>query len=214
MTSGPVCCHLAIVLASYCTDTAAWFHPHDIVSLLALGRTLRHARFQTAPKLSLLSVHLPCISCGRSGYVGHLQQRLLQLPDRRLGSGCAGTGHAGPRDAPWKAVAGQCGLLLSTVVLFCISAFASVYGETSNPLTTPADPAQGRRVRRAVDHDDQAAFITAATAVLGKQVGRGKRLRRHGRPPATSADGGVAMTLSTWTSGSSTGSLPPSGERR
>jgi hypothetical protein len=72
-----------------------------------------------------------------------------------------------PRDAPWKAVAGQCGLLFSTVVLFCISAFGSVYGETSNPLTTPAVRIKDGMFAGLLTTIDQAAFITSATAVLG-----------------------------------------------
>jgi hypothetical protein len=115
-----------------------------------------------------------------------------------------------PRDAPRKAVAGQCGLLLSTAVLFCISALAGIYGEMSNPLTVPAVRVKDGVFAGLLTMTDQAAFITAATAVLDQHVGRGETIVVMGRPAAiyllTDAS---PIAMSTWDFWQFYGSLPP-----
>jgi hypothetical protein len=115
-----------------------------------------------------------------------------------------------PRDAPWTAVAGQCALLLTTAVLFCVSALANFYGEMSNPLTAPAVRIKDGVFAGLLTTTDQAAFVSAATAVLGDQIGRGQRILVMGRPPAiyllTDAS---PMTPSTWDLWQFYGSLSP-----
>jgi hypothetical protein len=201
---------LAIVLASYCTETALWFHPHDIVVLLALAglfvmRSFDGAEGEPVIRIiylaSLVGGHVTSVTSNNGFY---------NFPIGGLAAAALAPAMLVPRDAPWKAVAGQCRLLLSTVVLFCISAFGSVYGETSNPLTTPAVRIKDGVFAGLLTTTDQAAFITAATAVLGEQVGRGRTIVVMGRPPAiyllTDAS---PMTLSTWDFWQFYGSLPP-----
>ena len=201
---------LAIVLASYCTETAVWFHPHDIVVLLALAGLFVMRSFDGAEDEPVIRVIYLASLVG--GLVTSVTSNngFYNFPIGGLAAAALTPAMLVPRDAPWKAVAGQCGLLLSTVVLFCISAFGSVYGETSNPLTTPAVRIKDGVFAGLLTTTDQAAFITAATAVLGKQVGRGKTIVVMGRPSAiyllTDAS---PMTLSTWDFWQFYGSLPP-----
>ena len=201
---------LAIVLASYCTETAVWFHPHDIVVLLALAGLFVMRSFDGAEGEPVVRViYLASLVGGLITSVTS-NNGFYNFPIGGLAAAALAPAMLVPRDAPWKAVAGQCGLLLSTVVLFCISAFGSVYGETSNPLTTPAVRIKDGVFAGLLTTTDQAAFITAATAVLGKQVGRGKTIVVMGRPSAiyllTDAS---PMTLSTWDFWQFYGSLPP-----
>ena len=200
----------AIVLASYCTETALWFHPHDIVVLLALAGLFVMRSFGGAEGGPVIRViYLASLVGGLVTSVTS-SNGFYNFPIGGLAAAALAPAMLVPRDAPWKAVAGQCGLLLSTAVLFCTSAFASVYGETSNPLTAPALRVKDGVFAGLLTTTDQAAFITAATAVLGEQVGRGKTIVVMGRPPAiyllTDAS---PMTLSTWDFWQFYGSLPP-----
>jgi len=190
---------LAIVLASYCTGTALWFHPHDIVVLLVLAGLFVMRSFEGAegePVIrviyltSLVGGVVTSVTSGNGFYnfpIGGLAAAAL-VPAMLI-----------PRDAPSKAVAAQCCLLLSIAVLFCVSAFVSFYGEMSNPLTAPAARVKDGVFAGLLTTRDQAAFIKAATEVLGEQVGRGQTIVVAGRPSGiyllTDAS---PMTLSTW----------------
>jgi hypothetical protein len=201
---------LAIVLASYCTQTALWFHPHDIVVLLALaGLFVTRSSDGAEGEPVIRVIYLASLVAGLVTSVTS-SNGFYNFPIGGLAAAALAPAILVPRDAPWKAVAAQCGLLLSTAVLFCISAFAGVYGEESNPLTTPAVRIKDGVFAGLLTTTDQAAFITAATAVLGKQVGRGKTIVAMGRPPGiyllTDAS---PMTLSTWDFWQFYGSLPP-----
>jgi hypothetical protein len=190
---------LAIVLASYGTETALWFHPHDIVVLLALAglfvmRSSDEGEGEPVIRViyltSLVGGLITSITSGNGFY---------NFPIGGLAAAALTPAMVVPRDAQWKAVAGQCGLLLSTAVLFCVSAFASFYGEFRSPLTAPAVRVKDGVFAGLLTTSDQAAFITAATAVLDTQAGRGKTIVVAGRPSAiyllTDAS---PMTLSTW----------------
>ena len=184
---------LAIVLGSYCTETAVWFHPHDIVVLLALAGLFVMRSFDGAEAEPVIRVIYLASLVGALVTSVTSNNGFYNFPIGGLAAAALAPAMLVPRDAPWKAVAGQCGLLLSTVVLFCISVFASVYGETSNPLTTPAGTHQGRRVRRAVDHDRSGRVHHGSDRGL-RQKGRARKNDcRHGTTSSNlSADGGVA----------------------
>ena len=184
---------LAIVLASYGTETALWFHPHDIVVLLALAGLFVMRSFDGSEGEPIIRVIYLASLVGGLVTSGTSSNGFYNFPIGGLAAAALAPAMLVPRDAPWKAVAGQCGLLLTTAVLFCISAFASFYGEMSNPLTAPAVRVKDGVFAGLLTTTDQAAFITAATAVLGEQVGRGKTIRRHGTTFSDlSADGRVA----------------------
>ena len=209
MTSGPVCCYWQL----YWHPTARRRHlvpPARYRRATRPGRTLCHALFRRRRGWPVIRViYLASLVGGLITSVTS-NNGFYNFPIGGLAAAALTPAMLVPRDAPWKAVAGQCGLLLSTVVLFCISAFGSVYGETSNPLTTPAVRIKDGVFAGQLTTTDQAAFITAATAVLGKQVGRGKTVVVMGRPSAiyllTDAS---PMTLSTWDFWQFYGSLPP-----
>ncbi len=86
-----------------------------------------------------------------------------------------------PRDAPRNAVAAQCSMMLLTATLFATSTFASLYGEFPNPLTARAVRIEGGPFAGLLTNVDQAAFIAAATAALGRRGGCGKEIVVMGR---------------------------------
>jgi hypothetical protein len=116
-----------------------------------------------------------------------------------------------PRSAPWRSLAVQCGAMLTAVALFCTSAFVDLYGESANPLAVPAVRIRDGAFAGLLTTAEQAAFIEAATAALGKVAGRGRTILVMGRPPGIYLlTGASPMTLSSWDFWQFYGSLPPS----
>jgi hypothetical protein len=201
---------LAIVLASYATETALWFHPHDIVVLLALvGLFTMRCRLGTEGHPVIRVIYAASLVGGLITSATS-SNGFYNFPIGGLAAAALAPAMLVPRGAPWNAVAAQCGMLLLTVVLFCASAFASVYGETSNPLTARAVRVNDGPFAGLLTTTDQAAFIAAATAALREHVGRGGTIVVMGRPSGiyllTDAS---PMTLSNWDFWQFYGSLPP-----
>ncbi|HET7883138.1 MAG TPA: hypothetical protein VFL55_19795 [Acetobacteraceae bacterium] len=200
----------AIILASFPAETALWFHPHDVVVLLALVGLFVMGSFDSAEGEPVIRViYLASLVAGLVTSVTSANG-FYNFPIGGLAAAALVPAMLVPRDAPGQAIAGQCGLLLGTAVLFCISAFASIYGEAANPLTAPAVRIRDGVFAGLLTTMDQAAFIAAATAALGREVGRGNTIVVMGRPPGiyllTDAS---PMTLSTWDFWQFYGSLPP-----
>jgi hypothetical protein len=200
----------AIVLASYATATALWFPQHDIVVLLVLA--------------GLFALR-PCPGSDGQPVVGVIYAASLvaglttaltssngfyNVPIGGLAAAALAPALLVPRGARRRAVVAQCGLLVLIAVLFCGSAFASVYGETADPLTARAVRIRDGVFAGLLTNADQAAFIGASTTALAELGGHGTTILVLGRPAGiyllTDAS---PMTPSTWDFWQFYGSLSP-----
>jgi hypothetical protein len=200
----------AIVLASYATATALWFPQHDIVVLLALAglfalRSCPGSEGQPVTRLIYATAFVGGVITALTSSNG-----FYNFPIGGLAAAALVPALLVPRGARHRAVVAQCGMLAVTAVLFCSSAFASVYGESADPLTARAVRIKDGVFAGLLTNADQAAFIAAATTALGELAGRGKTILVMGRPAGvyllTDAS---PMTLSTWDFWQFYGSLPP-----
>jgi hypothetical protein len=201
---------LAIVLASYATEPALWFPPHDVVLLLALvGIFTLHAGRDTdePPVIGIIYA---------TSFVGGLittatsSNGIYNFPIGGLAAAALAPAVLVPRGARLTVVTAQCGMLLLIAGLFCASAVAGVYGEIPNPLTTRARRLDNGLFAGLLTSADRAAFITAATAAFDGLAGRGKLVVVVGRLPGiyllTDAS---PITLASWDFSQFYGALPP-----
>jgi hypothetical protein len=201
---------LAIVLASYATGPALWFPPNDIVVLLALFGLFTMRACAGTEGLPVIRVIYATSLVGGLITAATSDNGIHNFPIGGLAAAALAPAMLVPRGAPWNAVAAQCGMLLLTAALFCTSAFASIYGEGANPLTTRAVRVKNGAFAGLLTNADHAAFIEAVTSALGERVGRGKTIAVLGRPAGiyllTDAS---PMAPSAWDYWQFYGSLPP-----
>ena len=167
----------ALVLASFATGPALWFPPHDIVVLLVLVGlgALRSEGRPAIPAIYAASVVGGVLTAVSSS------NGIYNFPIGGLAAAALAPALLVPRDAPRHAVAAQCGVLLLTAALFCAGAFASIYGESANPLVARAVRVRDGPFAGLLTDADQAAFIAAAGAALGARVGAGDTILVLGR---------------------------------
>jgi hypothetical protein len=201
---------VAIVFASYVTQTALWFPPHDIVVLLALAGVFTMRSCQGTDGQAVIRVIYAVSVVGGLITSGTSDNGIHNFPIGGLAAAALAPALLVPRGAPCAVVATQCGMMLLTAALFCTSAFASIYGEIANPLTSRAVRVKDGAFAGLLTNVDQAAFIMAATAALREVVGRGRTIAVLGRPAGiyllTDAS---PMAPSTWDYWQFHGSLPP-----
>jgi hypothetical protein len=201
---------LAIVLASYATGPALWFPPHDIVLVLALVGLFTLRTCAGTEGLPVIRVIYATSLVGGLITAATSDNGIHNFPIGGLAAAALAPAMLVPRGVPFSAVAAQCGMMLVTAALFCTSAFASIYGESANPLTAQAVRVKDGPFAGLLTNVDHAAFIEAATAALGARVGRGKTIAVLGRPAGiyllTDAS---PMAPSAWDYWQFYGSLPP-----
>ncbi|HXA21976.1 MAG TPA: hypothetical protein VNW90_06725 [Acetobacteraceae bacterium] len=201
---------LAIVLASYATGPALWFPPNDFVVLLALAGLFTMRACAGTEGLPVIRVIYATSLVGGLITAATSDNGIHNFPIGGLAAAALAPAMLVPRGAPRSTVAAQCGMMLLTAALFCTSAFASIYGESANPLTARAVRVKDGAFAGLLTNADQAAFIEAATAALGERVGRGKTIAVLGRPAGiyllTDAS---PMAPSAWDYWQFYGSLPP-----
>ena len=201
---------LAIVLASFATGPALWFPPHDLVVLLALVGLFTMRVCVGTERLPVIRVIYATSLIGGLITAATSDNGIHNFPIGGLAAAALAPAMLVPRGAPYSTIAAQCGMLLLTAALFCTSAFANIYGESANPLTTRAVRVKDGPFAGLLTNVDHAAFIEAATSALGERVGRGKTIAVLGRPAGiyllTDAS---PMAPSAWDYWQFYGSLPP-----
>ena len=167
----------ALVSLSYATGPALWFPPHDIVVLLVLiGPFALSSESGPAARAIYVASVVGGVMTAASSSNG-----FYNFPIGGLAAAALASSLVTPRDAPRNAVAAQCSMILLTATLSATSTFASLYGEFPNPLTARAVRIEGGPFAGLLTNVDQAAFIAAATAALGRRGGCGKEIVVMGR---------------------------------
>jgi hypothetical protein len=163
-----------ILVASCAAGPALWIFPHDIVVLLVLVGLFA---LRAEPRPAICAIYLASV-VGGVMTAASSSNGIYNFPIGALAAAALAPALLVPRDASRSAVAAQCGMLLLTALLFCAGAFASIYGESANPLTTNAVRLRDGPFAGLLTDADQAAFIAAATAALD---GRGRTILVLGR---------------------------------